>query len=105
MGHQVCGRTEGGVGAGTLRQHLRRALCATRTNAQSWASGLAAVKKTERSWKKGLQWAPRPEKWTAARAGDAAEARGITWNYEANDVDDFSSVIYKANDVAIIRSE
>ncbi|KAJ1211080.1 hypothetical protein NDU88_006442 [Pleurodeles waltl] len=67
---------------GTPRQHPRRALCAARTNGQSWASSLAAVKKTERGQKKRPPRAPRPEKQTkaptAARAGDAAEDNGMT---------------------------
>ncbi|KAJ1178203.1 hypothetical protein NDU88_003450 [Pleurodeles waltl] len=69
------GRTEGG---GSPRKHPCHALYAARTDAQSWASGLAAEKKTERGWEKGPRQAPRSGKHSAARAGDAAEARGLT---------------------------
>ncbi|KAJ1208722.1 hypothetical protein NDU88_004105 [Pleurodeles waltl] len=56
-----------------------------RTDAQSWSSGLAAVKKTEHGRKKGLRQAPRYRKRTvaptAARAGDAVGSRGMTTRY------------------------
>ncbi|KAJ1190979.1 hypothetical protein NDU88_000296 [Pleurodeles waltl] len=58
------------------------AQCTARTDAQSWASGLAAAKRTACRRKKGLPQAPQPltraAAPTAARPGDAAGRRDAT---------------------------
>ncbi|KAJ1102190.1 hypothetical protein NDU88_007244 [Pleurodeles waltl] len=67
-------------GTVTTLQYSRCALCAARTDAQSWASGLA--KKNSVRSKKRAAVGPRPltraVASTAARPGDAAGRRGVT---------------------------